>query len=79
MKYAVIIERADTGFGAYVPDLPGCVALGQTPQPKLSGLHRITEARRAIMISDIFAKQPASPRVIPDRPQRLRIHQKSMP
>ena len=30
MKYAVIIEKADTGFGAYVPDLPGCVALGQT-------------------------------------------------
>jgi len=30
MKYAVIIEKAETGFGAYVPDLPGCVALGET-------------------------------------------------
>jgi predicted RNase H-like HicB family nuclease len=30
MKFAVIIERAETGFGAYVPDLPGCVALGDT-------------------------------------------------
>lgn len=30
-KYAVIFERAsDGGFGAYVPDLPGCVAVGDT-------------------------------------------------
>lgn len=26
MRYAVVIEKGDTGFGAYVPDLPGCVA-----------------------------------------------------
>lgn len=30
MKYAVIVERAPTGFSAYVPDLPGCVAAGRT-------------------------------------------------
>jgi len=30
VRYAVIIERAETGFGAHFPDLPGCVALGQT-------------------------------------------------
>ena len=30
MQYAVIIEKSDTGFGAYVPDLPGCVAVGET-------------------------------------------------
>ena len=30
MRYAIIIEKSDTGFGAYVPDLPGCVAVGQT-------------------------------------------------
>jgi predicted RNase H-like HicB family nuclease len=29
-EYAVIIERGDEGFGAYVPDLPGCVATGST-------------------------------------------------
>jgi len=29
-EYAVIIERGDQGFGAYVPDLPGCVATGGT-------------------------------------------------
>ncbi len=31
MKYAVIIEKGETGYGAYVPDLPGCVAVGETP------------------------------------------------
>ena len=30
MQYAIIIERSDTGFGAFVPDLPGCVAVGET-------------------------------------------------
>ena len=32
MQYAVIIEKSDTGFGAYVPDLPGCVAVGESEQ-----------------------------------------------
>ena len=26
MKYAVIIEKGELSYGAYVPDLPGCVA-----------------------------------------------------
>lgn len=30
MEYLVIIEKSDTSFGAYVPDLPGCVAVGET-------------------------------------------------
>jgi predicted RNase H-like HicB family nuclease len=30
MKYAVVIERGETSFGAYVPDLPGCVAAGKS-------------------------------------------------
>jgi predicted RNase H-like HicB family nuclease len=32
MQYAVIIENSQTGFGAYVPDLPGCVAVGETEE-----------------------------------------------
>ena len=28
MRYAVVIEKGEAGFGAYVPDLPGCVAAG---------------------------------------------------
>ena len=30
MRYAVVIERAEGNYSAYVPDLPGCVATGAT-------------------------------------------------
>lgn len=30
MQYAVVIEREGRSFGAYVPDLPGCVAVGES-------------------------------------------------
>jgi len=30
MKYAVVIEKADSNYSAYVPDLPGCIATGRT-------------------------------------------------
>lgn len=30
MRYAVVIENAGPNFSAYVPDLPGCVAVGDT-------------------------------------------------
>ncbi|MBI4612186.1 MAG: type II toxin-antitoxin system HicB family antitoxin [Planctomycetes bacterium] len=32
MRYAVVIEKGPHGYGAYVPDLPGCVAAGDTPE-----------------------------------------------
>jgi predicted RNase H-like HicB family nuclease len=32
MQYIVIIEKGPTSYGAYVPDLPGCVAVGATRQ-----------------------------------------------
>ena len=30
MRYAVVIEKAEGNYSAYVPDLPGCVATGAT-------------------------------------------------
>jgi predicted RNase H-like HicB family nuclease len=30
MRYAVVIEKVDGNYSAYVPDLPGCVATGDT-------------------------------------------------
>jgi len=30
MRYAVVIEKAEGNYSAYVPDLPGCVATGET-------------------------------------------------
>ena len=35
MQYLVVIEQADTGFGAYVPDLPGCIAAAATREEVL--------------------------------------------
>lgn len=35
MKYMVVIERSKTGYGAYVPDLPGCVAAADTREETL--------------------------------------------
>jgi predicted RNase H-like HicB family nuclease len=32
MRYAIVIERAEGNYSAYVPDLPGCVATGATVQ-----------------------------------------------
>jgi predicted RNase H-like HicB family nuclease len=32
MRYAIVIEKADGNYSAYVPDLPGCVATGVTVQ-----------------------------------------------
>ena len=29
-RYAIVVERAERNFAAYVPDLPGCVATGET-------------------------------------------------
>ena len=30
MRYGIVIEKGETSYGAYVPDLPGCVAVGET-------------------------------------------------
>jgi predicted RNase H-like HicB family nuclease len=30
MRYAIVIEKAEGNYSAYVPDLPGCIATGPT-------------------------------------------------
>ncbi|MBT4483127.1 MAG: type II toxin-antitoxin system HicB family antitoxin [Candidatus Latescibacteria bacterium] len=30
MKYTIIIEKTEKNYGAYVPDLPGCIAVAET-------------------------------------------------
>jgi predicted RNase H-like HicB family nuclease len=35
MKYAVVIEKAEKNYSAFVPDLPGCVATGKTQDEAL--------------------------------------------
>ena len=31
-RYAIVIEKGPTSYGAYVPDLPGCVAVAKTAE-----------------------------------------------
>ncbi len=43
MKYAVVIEKGESSYGAYVPDLPGCVAAGETREEVLHLVHEAIE------------------------------------
>ncbi len=35
MQYTVIIEKGESSYGAFVPDLPGCIAAGDTKEETL--------------------------------------------
>jgi len=43
MQYMVIFEKGDNSFGAYVPDLPGCVAVGETKEEVKQLIHEAIE------------------------------------
>ena len=43
MRYAVIVEQGPTSFGAYVPDLPGCVAVSVSKEEVLQLIHEAIE------------------------------------
>ena len=43
MQYLVVVEQGPTSFGAYVPDLPGCVAVGQSREEVSSLIHEAIE------------------------------------
>lgn len=43
MKYLVVLEEGDGSVGAYVPDLPGCVAIGETKKEALDLIQEAIE------------------------------------
>lgn len=43
MRYLVVVEKGPTSYGAYVPDLPGCVAAGETKDEVLSLIREAIE------------------------------------
>jgi predicted RNase H-like HicB family nuclease len=43
VRYVVIVEQGENGVGAYVPDLPGCVAVGETKEDVLRLLGEAVE------------------------------------
>ena len=52
MKYTVVIEETRTGFSAYIPDLPGCVAAGATRDETLELLREGAEMHIEFMRED---------------------------
>lgn len=43
MEYIVIVEPGETSIGAYVPDLPGCVAVGESREEVLELIREAIE------------------------------------
>ncbi len=48
-KYAVIFERAENNWAAYVPDLPGCITTGRTLEETKANIHEAIRGHLATM------------------------------
>ena len=51
-KYLIIYEKSGTGYGAYAPDLPGCVATGRTLDQTKRRMTKAIEMHLAAMRED---------------------------
>lgn len=63
MRYAIVIEKADGNFSAYVPDLPGCVATGLTIEEVESHIREAIELHLDGLRADGTPIPPPSSRV----------------
>jgi predicted RNase H-like HicB family nuclease len=43
MQYLVVVEKGPSSYGAHVPDLPGCIAVGETKEEVLSLIREAIE------------------------------------
>ena len=43
MRYLVVLEQGPSSYGAYVPDLPGCIAAGETREAALTLIREAIE------------------------------------
>jgi predicted RNase H-like HicB family nuclease len=61
MRYAIVIERGPTSYGAYVPDLPGCVAAAETREEALQLIREAIEFHLEEMQADgVAVPEPSS-------------------
>ncbi|MEK7288704.1 MAG: type II toxin-antitoxin system HicB family antitoxin [Planctomycetota bacterium] len=61
MRYMVVIEQGASSFGAYVPDLPGCIAVGESKQEVLQQIQEAIEFHlEGIKAEGVSAPQPHS-------------------
>jgi len=63
MRYAIVIEMAESNFSAYVPDLPGCVATGTTVEDTENSIREAIEFHLDGLREDNIPIPPASSRV----------------
>jgi predicted RNase H-like HicB family nuclease len=43
MRYAIVVENGETAYGAYGPDLPGCVAAADTREEVIELIREVIE------------------------------------
>ena len=63
MRYAIVIEKADSNYSAYVPDLPGCVATGHTVEETEQQIRTAIEFHLKGLQADNLPVPTASSRV----------------
>ncbi len=63
MRYAVVIEKAHGNYSAYVPDLPGCIATGETVEEVHQLIREAIELHISGMREDGLAIPPPSSQV----------------
>ena len=60
-RYAIVVEKGPTSYGAYVPDLPGCVAAAETRPEVLQLIREAIEFHIETMREDGLAiSEPSS-------------------
>jgi predicted RNase H-like HicB family nuclease len=61
MRYAIVIEKAEQNYAAYVPDLPGCVATGKTVEETETQIQEAIEFHlRGMREDNLLIPEPSS-------------------
>ena len=63
MRYAIVIETAESNYSAYVPDLPGCIATGNSVEETEQSIREAIEFHLDGLREDNLPIPPASSRV----------------
>ena len=81
MRYMVVIERGETSWGAHVPDLPGCVAVGETRAEVLRLIREAIELHIDGLRQDgLPVPAPSSEgEIVEVGPPSLRIYRRALP
>ena len=60
MRYMVVVERGEKSWGAHVPDLPGCVAVGETKDEVLELVREAIDLHIELLRQDGLPVPPPS-------------------